>query len=64
MCGAIYNVNDHPALPGILSEAGYTREEIEKILGTVVNPKRELRPTDRVLSMVPTKEGHQVMSAV
>lgn len=64
MCGAIYNVNDHPALPGILSEAGYTQEEIEDILGNVVNPKRELRPTDRVLSLVPTKEGRQVMSAV
>lgn len=64
MCGALYNVNDHPALPGILSEAGYTREQIEDILGRVVNPKRELRPTDRVLSLVPTKSGPQVMSAV
>lgn len=64
MCRAIYNVNDHPALPGILSEAGYTQEEIEDILGNVVNLKLELRPTDRVLSLVPTKEGHQVMSAV
>ncbi|MEX1215974.1 SOS response-associated peptidase family protein [Saccharospirillum sp.] len=64
MCGAIYNASDHPALPGLLSAAGYTRAEIDAVLGTVVYTKRELRPTDRVLSLVPTKAGKRVMSAV
>ena len=64
MCGAIYNVNEHPALPGILSELGYSPEEIEDIVGRLVNPKRELRPTDRVLSLVPGKESRKVKSAI
>lgn len=64
MCGAINNVNEHPLLPGILSELGYSQEEIEEIINLRLSPKRELRPTDRLLSVVPTKGGREVMSAV
>lgn len=63
MCGAIYNINDHPGLPGLLSELGYSREEIERITGTLVDARPELRPTDPVLSLIPTKSGAKVMAA-
>ena len=63
MCGAIYNVNDHPGLPGILSELGYSQEEIEQITGTLIR-KRDLRPTDPVPSIIHTSNGKEVVSAV
>jgi putative SOS response-associated peptidase YedK len=63
MCGAIYNVNDHPGLPGLLSDLGYTQDEINEITGTMVSDQRELRPTDKVLSLIPTKAGAKVMPA-
>lgn len=63
MCGAIYNVNDHPALPGVLSELGYSQDEIDRITGTMIK-RRDLRPTDPVLGLIPTKQGKEVMQAV
>ncbi len=64
MCGSISNVTDHPLLPWILTELGYSVEEIERIIGLRPNSKRDLRPTDRVLSIIPTKGGGEVMPAV
>jgi len=58
MCGAIYNVTDFPLLEPILGMAGYSESEIEKVLG-----KKECRPTDSVLAMVPTREGPRLMPA-
>lgn len=74
MCGELFNVNDYPGLPGILSGAGYTPEQIDAILGrprdgsertTVpMSPlRKQLRPTDPVLALVPTRQGPRLMPA-
>ncbi len=66
MCGAIYNVNDFPLLPGLLLELGYTRKQIDDITGNnrrAQDYKRDLRPTDSVFTLVPTRNGIQPMQA-
>lgn len=63
MCGSIENVNNYPGLPGILSEAGFTPEQIADITGIRMSQKRELRPTDPVQALVPTRSGTKAMPA-
>lgn len=74
MCGELFNVNDYPGLPGILSGAGYTPEQIDAILGRprdgserTTEPfgplRKQLRPTDQVLALVPTRTGPKLMPA-
>ena len=67
MCGAIYNVNDFPLLPGLLTELGYSPEQIEQITGPGIQrlpQKKDLRPTDRVLTLAPTKAGPDLFPAL
>ncbi|WP_127555383.1 SOS response-associated peptidase family protein [Saccharospirillum alexandrii] len=58
MCGAINNVSDFPLLDPLLGLAGYSEAEIRSVLN-----KRECRPTDDVLALVPTKLGPRLMAA-
>ncbi|MCH8532390.1 MAG: SOS response-associated peptidase [Saccharospirillum sp.] len=58
MCGAIFNVSDFPLLEPLLEISGYEEADIRKIL-----TKRELRPTDPVLTLVPTRSGLRLMPA-
>lgn len=74
MCGELYNVNDYPGLPGILSGAGYSPEEIDDMLGRPrdgspretepLGPlRKQLKPTDPVPALVPTRKGPRLMPA-
>lgn len=58
MCGAILNVTDFPLLEPLLTTAEYSEAEISSIL-----KKRELRPTDEVVGVVPTRHGPRIMPA-
>lgn len=58
MCGAIHNVTDFPLLEPLLSMADYSEADIREIIN-----KRELRPTDPVIGLVPTRDGARIMPA-
>jgi len=63
MCGALKNVIEMPVLPPILTELGYSEEEIKDILNLPGRKKKEARPTDPVLSLIPTRTGPKLMNA-
>lgn len=58
MCGAIFNVSDYPLLAPLLEISGYDEADIRKIL-----TRRESRPTDPVLTLLPTRNGLRLMPA-
>ena len=58
MCGYIYNVTDYPLLLPLFEIAGYQPDEISDIIRYP-----HLRPTDKVLTMVPSKAGPKLMGS-
>lgn len=58
MCGFIYNVTDYPLLLPLFEIAGYSPEEISDII-----QQPFLRPTDKVLTLAPTRLGPKLMGS-
>lgn len=58
MCGFIYNVTDYPLLLPLFEIAGYDPNEISDII-----QQPHLRPTDKVLTLVPTRNGPRLLGS-
>lgn len=58
MCGFLYNVTELPLLEPLLDIAGYDEDEISDII-----QRDQLRPTDTVINLVPTRSGPRLMGA-
>jgi len=58
MCSFIYNVKNFQMLEPLLEVADYSESEIREIIRN-----KHIRPTDKVLNLVPSKRGPRILAA-